>query len=68
MLMSNYLSQWLQTVSVMAVSQSSFGIRHPTVVPTNVESTEDDESAEAVDAAEIAVDAVDAATDSVDSE
>jgi hypothetical protein len=41
--MGNFLSRQPETESVMAASQSSFGIQHLTVVPTNFD-PEDDES------------------------
>jgi len=37
--MSNYLRVKLEGVAVMAATESSFGMRHPTVVPTNFEPT-----------------------------
>ncbi len=39
MRMGNYLGVKPEGVTVMAASESSFGMRHPTVVPTNFEPT-----------------------------
>ncbi len=39
MRMGNYLGLKPEGVTVMAARESSFGIRHPTVVPTNFEPT-----------------------------
>ena len=39
MRMSNYLRVKLEGVAVMAATESSFGMRHLTVVPTNFEPT-----------------------------
>ena len=51
MRMGNYLRLWPDLLSVMAATESSFGMRHLTVVPTNFEPpTEgDDEEAEGID-------------------
>ena len=50
MRMSNYLGVKLECIIVMAARESNFGMRHPTVVPTNFEPTDeesvDDESAD----------------------
>ena len=37
--MGNYLCVTPEDVSVMATTESGFGMRHPTVVPTNFEPT-----------------------------
>ena len=37
MRMGNYLRVWLERLGVMAATGSSFGMGHPTVVPTNFE-------------------------------
>ena len=42
MRMSNYLSRGPEARAVMAVTQSSFGMGHLTVVPTNFEPEEDE--------------------------
>jgi len=47
MRMGNYLSVRPETQVVMAASQSSFGIRHLTVVPTNFEPEADEAGDEA---------------------
>ena len=49
MRMSNYLRVKLEGVAVMAATESSFGMRHPTVVPTNFEPTESVDEAGAAD-------------------
>ena len=57
MRMSNYLTVRPETQVVMAASQSSFGIRHLTVVPTNFEPEADDVGDEAEAENETASDA-----------
>ncbi len=45
MRMGNYLGVWTERIVVMSATESDFGIRHPTVVPTNFEPVDDpDES------------------------
>lgn len=51
MRMGNYLSLKPVVGTVMAATESTFGMRHPTVVPTNFEST-----AESADDEETAAD------------
>lgn len=42
MRMGNYLGVRTDRLCVMSATQSSFGIRHPTVVPTNFEPADDE--------------------------
>lgn len=42
MRMGNYLGVWTERIVVMSATESSFGIRHPTVVPTNFEPADDE--------------------------
>ena len=44
MRMSNYLGVWTEKTTVMSATNSSFGIRHLTVVPTNFEPTAEAEA------------------------
>lgn len=49
MIMGGYLRPWRQPVDMAATERPTFGMRHPTVVPTNFESGGDASEAEAVD-------------------
>jgi hypothetical protein len=40
--MGNYLGVKPENVAVMAVTESTFGMQHPTVVPTNFEPTDEE--------------------------